>query len=245
MKKFLALFTGAFLLFAGVITYVHSQTAPILGNSASVVEVVVDGGHGTGFFIGDNTFITAAHVAKEAGVGESVTLRFYDPVSKKTVDVKGIVKWIDEATDTAAITATPVDGMVPADLACDLPDPAVGIRITSIGYPLYLGLTQTWGRVAGATAVRGRDKLKYLLAQISIAPGNSGGPLFDAQGRVVGLADAFPVYPSGFSLMGFPTLSLLIPRSSICHSLHSDHPAPVVKAKPATPQIPDEPTGLN
>lgn len=233
MKKFLALFTGAFLLVAGVVSYTHSQTAPILGNSASVVEVLVGEGHGTGFFIGDSTFITAAHVTKEVGVGGNVTLSFLDPVSKKTVKIEGVVKWIDESTDTSAITASQADGMVAADLACDLPDASVGTRITSIGYPLYLGLTQTWGRVAGATTVRGSDKMAYILAQISIAPGNSGGPVFDAEGRVVGLADAFPVYPiGGFSVVGFPTLSLLIPRSSICHSLHSSHTTPTVKAAP-------------
>lgn len=214
MRKLMALSLGVFLFVGALIV---SDTFSVVHPGHSVVEVLsVDGsGHGTGFYIGDGRIITAAHVARMAGDDKKFRITYVDPKTHKDVVLFGTVKWMDSDTDTAEITIDKAPGLEAANLACELPDVSVGTRVTSIGYPLELGLVETWGRIAERNLI-GSDGTKYTVANLTVAPGNSGGPVFDEKGRVVGLTDAISAMPQLGQPIFFPTLSLLIPRSSIC-----------------------------
>lgn len=221
MLKFVSAVILGGLFFIGI-GLVFASTQPRYQPENSVVEVSDATGHGSGFYIGGGRYITAGHVGET--VGNKMTLKFEH--NGTVEEITGFVTWVDKATDTAMIVGEQADGMEPANLACGVPDDPIGTPIVSIGYPLFLGLTHAWGKVAGPVAVRGNDKIKGLITDLTIAPGNSGGPVFDNRGYVVGLSDSIPIVHTMMGALTFP-LSSLVPRSEICRAIHAHHAQPV------------------
>lgn len=66
----------------------------------------------------------------------------------------------------------------------------VGELIIAVGHPWGVRETATFGIVSatGPQTWMGRARRDLLQADVRLAPGNSGGPLADAGGRVVGIA---------------------------------------------------------
>jgi S1-C subfamily serine protease len=65
----------------------------------------------------------------------------------------------------------------------------VGMEVIAVGHPYGFDYSVSRGIISGLT----RDKYGYNLVQSDVAvnPGNSGGPLFDKKGRLVGIVIAF------------------------------------------------------
>jgi serine protease Do len=85
----------------------------------------------------------------------------------------------DPARDLAALQLDAVSQLVPADIR-DSGTLAVGELVFAAGNPL--------GFVGAVTAgLVHRSSARWVVADVRLAPGNSGGPLADAQGRVVGI----------------------------------------------------------
>ena len=51
-----------------------------------------------------------------------------------------------------------------------------------------VGVLQAVGRLPRGYGLNGKGSLVWIQADVRLAPGNSGGPLADAQGRVIGVA---------------------------------------------------------
>lgn len=195
-----------------------------LGTPQSVVRVEKAGvGHGTGFYIGNGQFITAGHVAAMTGFGGRLTIKYQ--ASEKTFETTAYVVWIDTVRDTALLQSDTVpemltaQGLAPANMACEVPNDPIGTSIVSIGYPLSLGLRYAWGHVASGTmTMGGTDPSTYIGSDLALAEGNSGGPVFDRHGFIVGMSDAY---------LRHNTMSMLIPRSELCAALKDAHPAPL------------------
>ena len=65
-----------------------------------------------------------------------------------------------------------------------------GELVIAVGNPLgFAGATST-GVVHFAGKLAGMGRQEWILANIRLAPGNSGGPLADAEGRVIGINSA-------------------------------------------------------
>ncbi|MBY0373382.1 MAG: S1C family serine protease [Bryobacteraceae bacterium] len=62
-----------------------------------------------------------------------------------------------------------------------------GELVVAVGNPLGFTGALSTGTVHAVGAVRGLGPQRWVQANIRLAPGNSGGPLADAHGRVVGL----------------------------------------------------------
>jgi len=79
----------------------------------------------------------------------------------------------------------------------------VGELIIAVGHPWGVRETATLGIVSGREAGTwmGRNRRELLQADVALAPGNSGGPLADVQGRVVGIA----------SMVMSPGIALAVP----------------------------------
>ena len=79
----------------------------------------------------------------------------------------------------------------------------VGELIIAVGHPWGVRETATFGIVSavGPQTWMGRARRDLLQADVRLAPGNSGGPLADAGGRVVGIA----------SMMMSPNVALAVP----------------------------------
>jgi putative serine protease PepD len=76
-----------------------------------------------------------------------------------------------------------------------------------VGSPLGLGGSVSVGVVSGFRSLEGSD---YVQFSAPISPGNSGGPVVDARGRVVAVASA------KFEGPGVEALSLAIPIQMVC-----------------------------
>jgi serine protease Do len=136
-------------------------------------------GQGSGFIVAaDGLILTNAHVVKDA---QQVTVLMADR-REFTAQVLGS----DAATDIAVLRI-PVQGLQPVRLG----DPAqlqVGDAVLAIGAPYGLTQTATAGIVsATGRSLPGDGAVPFIQTDAAVNPGNSGGPLFDAAGNVVGI----------------------------------------------------------
>jgi putative serine protease PepD len=154
--------------------------------SPSVASVRTSQGSGTGFLVDSNgTLVTNAHVV---GDNKQVQVRFDDKGSYHAADVLSV----DASTDLAAvkIDASAAQGIRPLELA-DSDKVHVGDSAIAIGYPLGLDRTATAGIVSGLErqieSPNGFSIDKVIQTDAPVNPGNSGGPLLNAKGQVIGV----------------------------------------------------------
>lgn len=181
-----------------------SDAGDISAASRSVVRVAVfsdaEGqrtyvGHGSGVVVAPDKIITNAHVAESAQYDESVTFRIVPSEGSASHEAKLIA--ILPGKDLAMLQLTDGSRLTPAALfSGPVPD---GADAFAIGYPANVDVAlesseadilrpqppvKTRGTVS---AGRSSKSIDSILHTAPIAPGNSGGPLVDACGRVVGI----------------------------------------------------------
>ena len=89
----------------------------------------------------------------------------------------------DRAEDLALLSIGELpDSAVVAEL--DLTVPRIGSEVYAIGHPLGLGWSLSRGIISGRPIINGRPMVQ---TDAPISPGNSGGPLIDEHGHVVGI----------------------------------------------------------
>jgi serine protease Do len=140
---------------------------------------------GTAFAIGPNTFVTAAHVLV-AGVGSQFGVPgIRDPDGKVyTVDrVQKFALHEDFVVFTVSGTPTVTPFVVSTAVAID-------DTVFAVGNALGEGVVIRDGLLTSLTPEAQDGKWKWLRFSAAASPGNSGGPLLDAQGRVVGVVTA-------------------------------------------------------
>lgn len=143
-------------------------------------------GVGTGFFIDANGIIaTNNHVVDGA---KNVTIILHD-----SRQVPGEVIWTDPANDLAIVKVS--DLRVPGVVTIGNSDNIrVGEGIIAIGNPMSADFagTVTHGIVSAKNrAVQvGNGKFEYIQIDAAINGGNSGGPLFNMKGEVIGINSA-------------------------------------------------------
>jgi serine protease Do len=151
---------------------------------------------GSGFVIDPSGLIvTNDHVIDQA---EQITVTLNDGTS-----LPAKVVGRDEKTDIALLRVKPIKPLPSAHFG-DSNKPRVGDWVVAIGNPFGLGSTVT----AGIVSARNRDIAAgpyddFIQTDAPINRGNSGGPLFDMDGNVVGINSV--IYsPSGGSVgIGF------------------------------------------
>jgi S1-C subfamily serine protease len=151
-------------------------------------------GSGSGVvFASDGYVLTNAHVAAGA---QSLELGFTDGATSRAH-----VVGVDHATDLAVIRATgPVSKVAVFGNSSAL---RVGQLVVAIGNPLGFSSTVSAGVVSalGRTmrARDGRAMEGIIQSDVALNPGNSGGPLVDSHGRVVGINTAIILGAQGIS----------------------------------------------
>jgi S1-C subfamily serine protease len=226
MLKYLysALLAVVIVLVMGVVAATFTVHQVDLGHSTVGVWSYAGTGHGKGVYIGSGAIITAAHVAKPIGDDGNGHVKIIKDDGKS---LNATVTWYNEVTDVALLTLDGASDLPAADLACNLPDVTVGEELLSIGNPLDLSNIHTYGRVAGKVDMR--DGKVTFIADVTIGPGNSGGPMFTRDGKVAGITRATSIAPlvtnRGF-FVSIVAFTYVIPRSIICHELSITHPTP-------------------
>lgn len=153
-------------------------------------------GAGTGLVIGDGLILSNAHVIEGA---TSVTVALDADSEPRPATVLGA----DSSTDVAVLHVADTTGLVVATLA----DPAevtatVGDDVLAIGNALALegGMSVTRGIVSATDRTidtASGDLTDLIQTDAAISSGNSGGPLVNAAGEVIGINTAVAASGSG------------------------------------------------
>ena len=134
-------------------------------------------GAGAGILVGDGLVLTNHHVA-----GSSRSLQVVLE-NDETFDARMVTS--DPNVDLALLEI-PSNGHAAAVLSKDVPRP--GEMVFAFGHPWGERNVLTGGVLSAVTKVRGRHgEVPILRADVQLAPGNSGGPLLNMAGEVIGL----------------------------------------------------------
>lgn len=143
----------------------------------AVVRVEVPGGIGSGFFIRPDTIVTNAHVVT---TNAAVTVRMPDgrtrPARVETTAPELDIAILRVPTPDAEQVTLPMISAVRA---------RQGQEVVVLGTPLGLQNTVTRGIVS---AVRQVGPVTLVQTDAAVNPGNSGGPVLDRDGNVIGIA---------------------------------------------------------
>jgi serine protease Do len=152
-------------------------------------------GQGSGFIIsGDGLILTNAHVVRDA---KEVTVRLSD---RREFPAK--VLGSDPATDVAVLKVEATN--LPTVRLGNAGDVQVGDPVLAIGAPYGLEQTVTQGIVsAKGRSLPGDTHVPFIQTDAAVNPGNSGGPLFDAGGRVIGINAQIYSQSGGFQGLAF------------------------------------------
>jgi serine protease Do len=158
----------------------------------------------------DGTIVTNAHVV----TGESATIRLADG---RTTTARVAVR--DERRDLALLLAdlTDIHDTLPAATIGEPSQLRPGDVVLALGHPLGVEHALALGVVHAAPNA---DHSPYVVADIKLAPGNSGGPLTDARGRIVGV-----------NSMIVGGLGVAISVDAVRHMLAAAAPRPVLGAQ--------------
>jgi S1-C subfamily serine protease len=188
------------------ITTTLSQPSPMGGEQQA-------SGQGSGFvFDSDGHIVTNHHVVDGA---QSVSVRFWDG---STYDAT--VVGSDPSTDLAVIKVdAPADALVPLALG-NSDELSVGESVVAIGSPFGLENTLTSGVVSALnremTSQNNFTISNSIQTDAAINHGNSGGPLLNAAGQVIGVNTQIKSESGGSDGIGFAipssTVSSIVPQ---------------------------------
>lgn len=163
----------------------------------AVVQVRTPGGLGSGFFINETGYlITNFHVIEgETQISVEVYHRESDQLERRSYkDVRIIA--MNKFRDLALLKVEDGGGRTFVAVPLGQTDTlAVGERVFAIGSPLGLERTVTEGIISTKTREMRGDL--YLQTTAPINQGNSGGPLFNLRGEVVGVTNMKITFSEG------------------------------------------------
>jgi S1-C subfamily serine protease len=167
-------------------------------------------GGGSGFVIDERGYVvTNQHVVEGA---DSVSLRFSSG-ARQVAEVVGE----DASTDVAVLKVeVPEETLVPLTLG-DSDSVGVGDPVIAVGNPLNVGISVTTGIVSGLgrpiDAPNGYTISGAVQTDAALSSGNSGGPLLDAKGEVIGVNSLTAAAP-GFGIVS-QGLNFAVPINTV------------------------------
>jgi S1-C subfamily serine protease len=163
---------------------------------------------GTGFVVDKEGYIlTNAHVVDENGQRAGSVTVVFNQGGSETQRVPGQLVGVDVGSDVAVIKVDPskVD-LKPLPLG-DSDKVAVGEPVVAIGNPLGYDFSITSGIVSATgrslQAPNGQTIPNGIQTDAAINQGNSGGPLIDNAGRVIGINEQIASSGGGNDGLGF------------------------------------------
>ena len=150
----------------------------IIENSVkAVVTIKTDIGQGTGFIITDDGYVvTNAHLLSG---GKTIESTNYEK-NKISTELIGYNAELD-------VALLKIDGEYEFLSLGDSDETQVGERVIAIGNPLGLQFSVTEGIVSGIHRPGINELEAYTQTDAALNPGNSGGPLINKNGKVIGI----------------------------------------------------------
>ena len=160
---------------------ISESRSPVADNpdrlTRSVVTILSGGGHGTGFFITkDGYLLTNAHVV---GGAEKVKIL--------TDDHREYTGWVIRKNKLRDVALVKVDISEVSPVSIRQAEAKVAENVYAVGTPQELALSSTVSRGIISAIRMDEKKQPYIQSDVDIHGGNSGGPLMDSKGNVLGI----------------------------------------------------------
>ena len=171
------------------------QQGPGAGRGNGGQQEMPTRGQGSGFIVSsDGIILTNAHVVKDA---REVTVKLTD-----RREFRAKVLGADPKTDVAVLRIDAKN--LPVVTLGKTADLKVGEWVLAIGSPFGFENTVT----AGVVSAKGRSlpddsAVPFIQTDVAVNPGNSGGPLFNARGEVVGINSQIYSRSGGYQGVSF------------------------------------------
>jgi S1-C subfamily serine protease len=185
------------------VVFIRTEYALLDGSGQTVVN---DSRTGTGFIVNSSGLIvTNRHLIRDweynqtfaGATGRTTSIEVIFPGSSREDAIPAEIYRLsaNPETDVAVLKITPPEDMpVIGKLEPAAEGINQGAEVAVIGYPLGLDLLRLTGeaRIAPSLSVGVVSRVNPGLIQLSLRAytGNSGGPVFDGQGRVIGILTA-------------------------------------------------------
>jgi S1-C subfamily serine protease len=174
--------------FSGIISDVIDAT----------VSVNTNVGQGSGAIISEDGYVvTNYHVIKGARRAS---------VTSYSGDVYGIRLIGYDATNDIAVLELVSNESFDYFIFGNSDNIEIGQKVVALGNPLGLSFTATEGIISSPSRVA-QDGLTYIQTDVTLNPGNSGGPIIDSNGRLIGIAN--------FKVAGYEGLGFAIPSNRV------------------------------
>jgi S1-C subfamily serine protease len=179
-----------------ILTKEHGYSNSKHGETVTVTK----DGLGSGIVISkDGLVMTSAHVVQ---VADSVVVRFVDGTTATAKIIGAAVR-----ADVALLKLDQLpEKLVAADLG-DSDEVDIGDEIFVIGAPYGISHTLTVGYMSGRrrpeTVCKSLVPIEFLQTDAAINKGNSGGPMFDMDGKVIGIVSHILSQSGGSEGLGF------------------------------------------
>jgi len=209
---------------ARALSRAFATVAHAIGPSVVRIEVQTARERGTasGIVIDTRGYVVTSNHVLDGAPGIEVEIIFPDG-RRLPADVIGR----DAPSDVAVVRLR----VPPSDLSAarfgDSDSAEIGEWVLAVGSPLGLEQTITAGIISGRGPLEGGDGIAaqvYLQTDAKVNPGNSGGPLVNLDGEVVGLAALISAGPGGSYGYAVPINLVRRTAAALIEGGHLQHP---------------------
>ena len=144
----------------------------------SIVSVITNHGQASGVFVSAKEVITNYHVVS---VASNITI-----LTNSGKSYLASIKFYNETSDLALLEVQASESFQSLKLT-SLSDVELGSHVIAIGNPYGLGFSVTEGIISGLNRIGPNGLTIYIQTDVPVNPGNSGGPLINIKGEIVGI----------------------------------------------------------
>jgi serine protease Do len=160
-------------------------------------------GLGSGVLVRDDIVLTAAHVVANA---EKIMVQFYDGESVEATTTR-----IARIADVALITLNRPPANPQVAVIGNSDEVRIGDEVFVVGAPMGLPYSLSRGVISGLHSEpdlsNDGKSLEFFQTDAAINTGNSGGPMFNYNGEVIGIVSSILTRSGGFEGIGFAATS--------------------------------------
>jgi serine protease Do len=165
---------GAPSLFAALETELFELARAV---RPSIVAVRDGGGRGGAGVVWEDGLIVSNHHVVASDICRVVF------ATGQQADARVVAR--DSENDLVVLAFDPIDGFAPSPIARRVDPLRSGELAIAVGHPVGVEWALTIGILSALP--RASDRRQLLRASITLQPGNSGGPLLDANGALIGV----------------------------------------------------------